>query len=88
MALSCKERVIGGKGSNIKFYIQQKYFKRRANRGIFRKQKLQESCNSRPTLKKNVQRNLIYRFKANPIKIPARFFIETDVLILKCTSEM
>lgn len=31
----------------------------------------------------NVKRNLIYRFKANPMKILARLFIETDMFVLK-----
>lgn len=27
--------------------------------------------------------NLIYRFKAMPVKIPASYFVATDILILK-----
>lgn len=31
--------------------------------------------------------NVIYRFNAMPIKIPARFFIDTNKIILKCSLE-
>lgn len=38
----------------------------------------------RPNIVKiSILPNLIYKFKENPIKIPAGFFIETDKLVLK-----